>query len=83
MARIATNEKRTTRESFHHQASAPTASGEPSGQMGRRSFGANLQSRKPGKITMPLQDTSWGAYFGSVTDKYGVQWMVNCTEAKS
>ena len=31
-----------------------------------------------GKITMELQDMFWGAYFGSCTDKYGVQWMVNC-----
>jgi PhnB protein len=31
-----------------------------------------------GKITMNLQDMFWGAYYGSVTDKYGIQWMVNC-----
>ncbi len=31
-----------------------------------------------GKITMELQDMFWGAYYGSCTDKYGVQWMVNC-----
>jgi PhnB protein len=31
-----------------------------------------------GTITMDLQDTFWGAYYGSCTDKYGVQWMVNC-----
>ncbi|MBI3135094.1 MAG: VOC family protein [Bacteroidetes bacterium] len=37
---------------------------------------------KGGKITMELQDTFWGAYYGSCTDKFGVQWMVNCT-AKS
>lgn len=35
-----------------------------------------------GIITMPLQDMFWGAYFGSCTDKYGVQWMVNCSEKK-
>lgn len=28
--------------------------------------------------TMELQDMFWGAYYGSCTDKYGVQWMVNC-----
>jgi PhnB protein len=33
-----------------------------------------------GKITMDLQDMFWGAYYGSCTDKYGVQWMFNCTE---
>jgi PhnB protein len=30
-----------------------------------------------GKVTMPLQDTFWGAYFGMFTDKFGIQWMVN------
>lgn len=30
-----------------------------------------------GKVTMPLEDTFWGAYFGMFTDKFGVQWMVN------
>jgi len=33
-----------------------------------------------GKVTMELQDMFWGAYFGSCTDKYGVQWMFNCGE---
>jgi PhnB protein len=33
---------------------------------------------KGGKVTMDLQDTFWGAYYGSCTDKYGVQWMFNC-----
>jgi len=28
-------------------------------------------------ITMPLQKTFWGAYFGMLTDKFGTQWMVN------
>ena len=32
-----------------------------------------------GKISMPLQDMFWGAYFGSFTDKYGINWMVNCS----
>ena len=32
-----------------------------------------------GKITMELQDMFWGAYYGSCTDKFGVQWMFNCT----
>jgi PhnB protein len=31
-----------------------------------------------GKITMELQDMFWGAYYGSCTDKFGVQWMLNC-----
>ena len=28
-----------------------------------------------GKVTMELQDMFWGDYYGSCTDKYGVQWM--------
>ncbi len=35
-----------------------------------------------GKISMPLQDTFWGAYFGSFTDKFGVNWMINCPNQK-
>lgn len=33
-----------------------------------------------GMITMELQDMFWGSYYGSCTDKYGVQWMFNCAE---
>ena len=31
-----------------------------------------------GKVDMPLQEMFWGDYFGSLTDKFGVQWMFNC-----
>ena len=31
-----------------------------------------------GQVTMELQDMFWGAYYGSCTDQYGVQWMFNC-----
>jgi len=30
-----------------------------------------------GNISMPLQDMFWGAYFGSFTDKFGINWMIN------
>lgn len=30
-----------------------------------------------GKVTMPLSDTFWGAYFGMFDDKFGIHWMVN------
>jgi PhnB protein len=30
-----------------------------------------------GKVGMPLEKMFWGAYFGMLTDKFGVQWMVN------
>lgn len=32
-----------------------------------------------GKVTMNLQPMFWGALYGSCTDKFGVQWMFNCT----
>jgi PhnB protein len=31
-----------------------------------------------GKVTMPLQDTFWGARFGMLTDQFGINWMFNC-----
>jgi PhnB protein len=34
-----------------------------------------------GKITMPLDKTFWAEAFGMVTDKYGVNWMINCETA--
>ena len=30
-----------------------------------------------GKVEQELQDMFWGDYYGSCTDKYGVQWMFN------
>lgn len=30
-----------------------------------------------GAVTMPLNDTFWGAYFGMLKDKFGIQWLVN------
>ncbi len=30
-----------------------------------------------GTSTMPLQDTFWGARFGMLTDRFGVNWMFN------
>jgi PhnB protein len=32
-----------------------------------------------GKVEMKPQEMFWGDYFASCTDKYGVQWMFNCT----
>jgi len=33
-----------------------------------------------GKVEQELQDMFWGDYYGSCRDKFGVQWMFNCTE---
>ena len=30
-----------------------------------------------GQINMPLSDTFWGAYFGMLTDRFGINWMIN------
>jgi PhnB protein len=30
-----------------------------------------------GQVTMPLQDTFWGARFGMLTDRFGINWMFN------
>ena len=30
-----------------------------------------------GRVTMPLQDTFWGARFGMLTDQFGINWMLN------
>lgn len=34
---------------------------------------------KGGKVEMELQEMFWGDYFGSCTDKFGVNWMFNCS----
>jgi PhnB protein len=40
-----------------------------------RLFGALSEN---GTVETPLQEMFWGAYFGSLTDKFGVRWMLNC-----
>ena len=34
-----------------------------------------------GQVQMPLGQTFWSAKFGMLQDKFGVPWMVNCTQA--
>ena len=33
-----------------------------------------------GNITMPIQQTFWAARFGMFTDRYGIPWMINCSQ---
>jgi len=33
-----------------------------------------------GTVEMELQDMFWGDYYGSCRDKFGIQWMFNCSE---
>jgi PhnB protein len=44
-----------------------------------RIFGALSEG---GQVTMPLGDMFWGAYFGSPTDRYGINWMINYAEGE-
>jgi PhnB protein len=31
-----------------------------------------------GKVDTPMQEMFWGAYWGNFTDRFGIQWMINC-----
>jgi PhnB protein len=31
-----------------------------------------------GKVGMPLQQTFWAARFGTLVDRFGIPWMINC-----
>jgi PhnB protein len=33
-----------------------------------------------GQVTMPMNKTFWGDYFGMLTDKFGVNWMMSFNE---
>jgi PhnB protein len=33
-----------------------------------------------GTITTALGQQPWGAYYGKLTDRFGVQWMLNCPQ---
>ena len=35
-----------------------------------------------GSVSMPLADMFWGSYFGSLTDKFGINWQINCDQAQ-
>ena len=36
-----------------------------------------------GQITMPMENTFWGSYFGMLTDKFGINWMVNLEQSQA
>lgn len=36
-----------------------------------------------GKISMPMNKTFWGDYFGMFTDKYSINWLVSFAETQS
>lgn len=35
-----------------------------------------------GRITTPVGVQAWGDYYGKLTDRFGVQWMLNCRESE-
>jgi PhnB protein len=35
---------------------------------------------KDGTVVLPLQETFWAAGFGTLVDRFGIPWMVNCVE---
>jgi PhnB protein len=32
-----------------------------------------------GSVETPLQEMFWGDYYANWTDKFGIQWMINCS----
>ena len=34
-----------------------------------------------GNVEMGLQEMFWGDYFGTLRDRFGIQWMINCTSS--
>lgn len=34
-----------------------------------------------GEVGMPLEDQFWGDYYGHLTDRFGIQWMINFHDA--
>jgi len=42
---------------------------------GARVFNALAEG---GKVGMPLQKTFWAAGFGTLVDRFGIPWMINC-----
>ena len=38
--------------------------------------------KEGGSVEQPMEDASWGDYFGMLKDKFGIKWMINYTPAK-
>ncbi|SON53633.1 3-demethylubiquinone-9 3-methyltransferase [Hartmannibacter diazotrophicus] len=35
-----------------------------------------------GRVTTPLGVQPWGSYYGKITDRFGVQWMLDCADGE-
>lgn len=51
--------------------------GIPEAATARRVFTALSEG---GTVTAPLQETFWAILFGTVTDRFGVSWEINCEQ---
>ena len=38
------------------------------------------QMGQGGQVSTPLAVQPWGDFYGKLTDRFGVQWMFNCTD---
>ena len=36
---------------------------------------------RDGRVLMPLEKTFWAARFGSLVDRFGIPWLINCEES--
>jgi PhnB protein len=57
---------------------AVSLSSDSSGEAELRGYWDKLS--EGGNVTVPLEKQMWGDVFGMVTDKFGIDWMVNITE---
>ncbi len=67
--------------------SPPTSHERPAGFCMTLGLSDNAEAEKVfaalaenGNVTMPLQQTFWASRFGMVIDRFGIPWMVNCSE---
>lgn len=44
-----------------------------------RTRGLFTRLAEGGQVTTPLAVQPWGDFYGKLTDRFGVQWMFNCT----
>ena len=72
----------------------PSAFGPPVKQGNNFSISYQTESREhtdelfakiseSGMVSMPPQDMFWGDYFGSCTDKFGINWMFSCSSQQA
>lgn len=41
------------------------------------------QLSQGGQVTMPMEQTFWGDYFGMVIDQFGISWMISFNEGEA